>query len=136
MKAEKVVHSVLSAHAGVVAIVGTPARIYPVVMPQEPTYPCITYRRVASERLQGVQSDPGMARVRLQVTSWASKYEDLKTLAEQVRLALERHGSAVTGTTIAGTTVYDIFMGSEADAYEPELDVFAHATDFTVVHAE
>ncbi len=134
MKAEKVIKTVLAAHAGVAGLVV--ARIYPVVMPQEPTYPNIVYRRVASERIQGVHSDPGVARVRLQVTAWAATYDECHALAEQVRLALERYGSAITGTTIAGVTVYDVFMGTEADAYEPELDKFAHATDFTVVHAE
>ncbi len=134
MKAEKVIKTVLDAHAGTAALVA--ARIYPLVMPQEPAYPCITYRRVASERMQGVQTDPGVVRARLQVTAWAETYDACKGLAEQIRLALERHGSAVTGTAIAGVTVYDIFMGSEADAYEPELDKFAQAIDFTVVHAE
>jgi hypothetical protein len=134
MKAEKVIKTVLAAHAGTAALVGT--RIYPVLMPQEPTYPCITYRQVDSSRLQGVQTNPGVARIRLQVTGWAKTYEETKSLAEQIRLALERYGSAITGTTIAGVVVYDIFMGSGADAYEPELDVFALSTDFTVVHEE
>lgn len=134
MKAEKVIHTVLAGNAGVTALVGS--RIYAVVMPQGPVYPCLTYRLVASTRLQGVYTDPGMARVTLQLTSFATSYEGAKELAEAVRLALERYGSALTGTPIAGVTVYDITIGSEADSYEPELEAFAQSTDFTVLHAE
>lgn len=134
MKAEKVIHNRLSTHAGVSALVST--RVYPLVLPQEPTYPAITYAKVSSQRIEAVHSDPGMAIIRIQVTCWALTFDSVKSLAEQVRLALERYGTAVTGTTIAGVTVYDIRMGSEADAYEPTLDAFASSIDFTVTHAE
>lgn len=134
MKAEKVIRSRLSTHAGVTALAST--RIYPVVLPQEPTYPAITFSVVSSQRTEGVYSNPGMATVRFQITCWALTYDSVKSLAEQVRLALERYGTSVSGTTIAGVTVYDIHMGSSADAYEPTLDAFASSIDFTVVHAE
>lgn len=134
MKAEKVVRERLSTHAGTTALVAS--RIYPVVLPQEPTYPAITFSRVSSQRIEGVHTNPGMATVRIQITCWASTFDSAKSVAEQVRLALERYGTSVSGTTIAGVTVYDIHMGSEADAYEPTLDAFASSVDFTVVHAE
>jgi hypothetical protein len=137
MKAEQVIQTRLTSFAGVTAIVGaSPARVYPIVLPQKPILPAIVYRRVSSERIEGVYSDPGMARVRIQITSWADKYTDVKNLAEQVRLALERFGSAVSGTPIAGVTVFDIHMGSEVDDYVPEVMAYAVATDFTVVHLE
>lgn len=134
MKAEKVIRDRLNTHAGTIALVAS--RIYPVVLPQTPTYPAVTFSVVSSQRTEGVYSDPGMARVRFQITCWALTYDGVKSLAEQVRLALQRYGTSVSGTTIAGVTVYDIHMGSEADAYEPTLDAFAASIDFTVVHAE
>lgn len=134
MSAEKVIRDRLNSHAGVNALVA--GRIYPLLLPQEPTYPAITYRRVASSRIQSVHSDPGMARVQIQVTCWALSYDSVRSVTEQVRLALERYGTAVTGTTLSGLTVYDIYMGSEADSYEPEIDAFASSVDYTVIHAE
>lgn len=134
MKAEKVIRERLNTFAGVTALVAS--RIYPLVLPQEPTYPAITFSRVSSQRIEGVYTDYGMARVRIQITCWALTYDSAKAVAEQVRIALERYGTAVSGTLIAGVTVYDIHMGSEADAYEPTLDAFASSVDFTVVHAE
>lgn len=138
MKAEAVIYNVLKDNANVAALVVANGvnRIYPVILPQEPIYPAILYKAVSSERIQGVHSDPGYARVRVQVTCIARAFDDALDLAEKARIALERHGSAVTGTTIAGVTVYDIFMGSEAQTYEPEIECYAIATDYTVVHAE
>lgn len=136
MKAESVIHYRLTTFSGTQALVGT--RVHPVLLPQEPVYPAIVYKRTESRRTEGEYSDPGMAFVRIQVTCFSKDYVEVKALAEQIRLALERYGSALTGTPINGVTVYDIHMGSEADTYEPgeRLEVFAHATDFTVVHAE
>ena len=138
MKAGKVIKYRLSTTAGVTAIVGaSPAdRIYPVVLPEKPVYPAITYRQVDSTRLQGPHSDPGVATVRVQVTAFAESFDAAKALAEQIRLSLERYGTAVTGTPINGVTVYDITVGSEADAYIAELDLFAISTDYTVTHQE
>jgi hypothetical protein len=137
MKAEAVIFDRLSTFAGVTALIGTdPARVWPVALPQDPVYPCLSYRRIESRRVQGVYIDPGYAYVTVQVNGFAKTFEELKALMEQVRLALERFGSALTGTTIAGVLVYDIVMGSEADSYEPALDVYAHAVDFEVLHAE
>lgn len=134
MKAEKVVYERLTTHAGVSGLVGT--RVYPLVLPQNPTYPCIMYQRVSSSRVQGVHSDPGMAQVTVRIVCLDHEYNDVKALAEQVRLALERYGSSIAGTLIAGVNVYDILMGSEADAYEEDLDVFSHSLEFTIIHQE
>lgn len=138
MKAGKVIKYRLSTFAGVTAIVGTSPndRVYPVVLPEKPTYPAITYRQIDSTRLQGPHSDPGVATVRVQVTAFAESFDAAKALAEQIRLALERYGTAITGTDIAGVTVYDITIGSDADSYIPELDLFAISTDFSVTHQE
>ena len=139
MKAEAVIHYRLTTHAGVVNLIQ--GRVHAGVLPQAPVYPCLVYRRVESRRVQGVYTDPGYAFVRVQITCLAKTYEEIKDVAEQVRLALERYGSALTGTAIptaeaGNVTVYDITLGTEADAYEPVLDVFSHAVDFEVLHAE
>lgn len=139
MKAETVIVSRLTTVAGVTDLIGaSPFRLYPLVLPQESErkYPAMTYKVIDSERTRGVYTDPGESKVRLQLTCWAETYNEAKALAEQVRLALERFGSGPLGTLIAGVTVYDIFMGSEADTYEPSVQAYAVAVDYTVVHAE
>jgi hypothetical protein len=134
MKAETVIHYRLTTHAGVVDLVND--RVYPVALPQDPVYPCVNFRRVESRRVQGVYTDPGYAFATIQITCLAKKFSELTALVEQIRVALERHGSALTGTTIAGVLVYDITLGTEVSSYEPALDAYAHAIDFEVLHAE
>lgn len=138
MKAESVIYERLSTHSGVTAYVGAgpAARVHPTVLPQGVQLPAIVYRRISSRRVQGVHSDPGYAYVTLQITCYAETFATVAALAEQVRVALERYGSAVTGTSIAGVTVYDIEFGSEASTYEPELGIEAYSLDVTVLHAE
>lgn len=138
MKAGSVIKYRLANFAGVTAIVGASPndRIYPVVLPQDPVLPAIAYRQIAGRRLRGTNDDPGVAEVTVQVTAFARTCDEAKSLAEQIRIALERYGTAVTGTSINGVTVYDIVMGSDADDYVPEIPCFAVATDFTVTHLE
>jgi hypothetical protein len=139
MKAADVLFTRLSTFAGVTAIVGsgTAARIYGIALPQNVALPAIVMRATNSERIESVYSDPGMATVRMQLTCWsADSAKEARDLAEQVRGALERYGSALSGTVIAGVTVYDIHMGSEAELYDPEVKAFAVAVDYSVVHAE
>jgi hypothetical protein len=138
MKAAEVIFSRLSTFADVSAIIGTgdAARIYAITLPQPAVYPAITIRAINSRRLESVYSDPGMAEVRMQITCWSRDGDEARDLAEAVRKALERFGSGPLGTLIAGVTVYDIHMGSEAELYDPEVKAFAVAVDYTVVHAE
>lgn len=138
MKACKVIKFRLTNFAGVTALVGAAPndRIYPLAMPQVPVYPAITYKQVDSNRLMGTYDDPGVANVTVQVVAWAKTFDEVKALTEQIRLALERFGTAITGTPIDGVTVYDIKMGSDADGYIGELDIFFITTDFTVTHVE
>lgn len=138
MKAETVIHDRLSSFFGVTALIGAgaAARLYPVVVPPTPIYPLIAFRRVASRRLQGAHSDPGYAYVTVQITSMDKTALKALALAEQVRLALERYGSAITGVVVAGVTVYDITMGTEVSDYDSDVDVHMVATDFTILHGE
>jgi len=138
MKAEKVIKYRLSNYAGVTALVGTGSsnRVYPNALPQDPTYPAIVFKRIASRRLQGAHQDPGVCYATMQVICLARSADDALALTEQVRLALERYGWAISGGLIDGVTVYDITLGSDASDYDGELDVHITSTDYTVVHQE
>lgn len=140
MKAEKVIKYRLRTHAGVAALVGGTTvaanRVYPDVLPQDPTYPAIVYKRIASRRLKGAHSDPGIAYATIQVVVLAKTAADRFNLVEQVRLALERYGRDLNGTLVDGVTVYDVQIGSDATDYDGELDVYLASIDFTVNHAE
>lgn len=138
-----VIRTRLQAVAGVTALVGAAPndRIYRGMVPQkpDPIYPVIVLRRVpnASARLKGVYSDPGYAKVPVQVICLGDTQDQADQVAEQVRLAIERFGSGQpAGTPFAGVTLYDIVMGAEAEGYVEEIEKFFTATDWTVEFLE
>jgi hypothetical protein len=122
----------LSGYAGLTALVG--ARIYPRLLPQNPTYPAVTYDRISAERQSAMGSDSGLVSGRWQVSSWGKTYTDARDIAEQVRKALQRYRG-----TSSGTVIQDIFIESENDL-PPELvdgeAVFQIASDFIVWFVE
>lgn len=125
--------------AAVTAIVGASPndRIHKFWVPQKPVYPAIAYKLLATDRLVGTYSDPGYCKATVQVISLAKTADAADALAEQVRLALERFGSAQpAGIPFAGATLYDIVMGSSADGYSPEAESFFVSQDWTVHHLE
>lgn len=69
-------------------------RIYPVIAPQNVTFPCVTWQRISSERVTAMGSDPGLVRMRVQVDGWASTYESARLIAEAIRTRLERWRNA------------------------------------------
>ena len=75
-------------------------------------------------------SDTGLARARIQVDGWAKSYDEVRAVAEQVRLALQRWSNSV------GTVVQDIYILNELDLYETETRLHRVMFDFDVVYVE
>jgi hypothetical protein len=118
-------------------LVGTD--IFRGMLPQKPAYPCIVVQRVpnGSRRTKGAYSDPGYAIVPVQVISLAKTQDEADAVAEQVRIALERFGSAQpAGIPFAGTTLFDIEKGTEAEGYLEEIEGFFVTADYIVHHLE
>jgi hypothetical protein len=139
MKAGDVIKTRLGQVAGVTALVGMPPndRIHKFWIPEGSVYPAIAYKQLSAHRLKGTYSDPGYAKVIVQVISLAKTADAADALDEQIRLALERFGSSQpAGIPFAGTTLYDIEMGSSADGYAEEAEAFFVTTDWTVHHLE
>lgn len=116
----------LSTFAGLMALIAT--RIYPIIMPQGVTYPAVTYQRISTQpREIAMGEDPGIARARIQITSWGETFVSARTVADQVRLAMERY-------TVAG--IFDVYIIGEMDLYDPDALKFGVAIDCEVVHSE
>jgi hypothetical protein len=82
--------------AGLGALVST--RIYPSPIPQNPTYPLVTYQKIDAPRDYVMGNQSGLVFSRFQVDSWAETYDACEALAEQVRLSLSNY--AGTSDTI------------------------------------
>lgn len=94
-------------------------RCYPLTMPQSPTYPAIVYARQASTPQYRLEGGASLTQVRMEVSCFARTYDEVKSLADDARLAME-------GAGFKGTLIFDM------DVYEPDVKLYQVMMDFYV----
>jgi hypothetical protein len=124
---EEVLFTHLTGFAGLSALVA--ARVYPLLLPQVPTYPALTYQRIDSphEGVMGGATD--IARTRVQVDSWAETYAEAKAVATQVRLALDNWESEAVSPAIINAA-----FDTDGDIYEEEVGIYRVRADYLILH--
>ena len=134
MTVENAVRSRLNGFAGLTSLVAS--RIHPLTLPQNVTYPAVSYSKVSVERVRAMGADPGLALARFQVSCWATTYAAVRDVGEQVRAALQRWRG-----TVEGVVIQESFFENEVDLFEPAVGeptrgIYHRALDFTVIHEE
>lgn len=123
---EQALEDRLTSYAGLTALIST--RVYPVVLPQNPTKPAITYQRVGGDREHGMTVDYGLAHPVIQVDVWASTFPSARAVAEQVELALLRYENAASTPVIL-----DVLPENEGiDDYEDATKLWRHTRDWRI----
>lgn len=120
---EEVVVSRLQANAAVGADLGTStnARIYPLVTPQYPEYPCLVYERAASDYQHNMLGDSNISMGVLELTVVGKSFLNVKNISGNIRLAL----SGLRGTYTVGAkslVVQRFLISSDEDGYAPPLE--------------
>lgn len=129
------IYARLKAHAGTLALVGS--RIYPMRLPQGPTYPAIRYQFIGAPRVHAMGADTGQVNASLQVDCYAETYTGARTLSDQVIDALSRWEA-----TSGGVVVDHVFVDGERDLDEPTLEhdgeqgIYRVMLDLTVHYQE
>ena len=124
------IETVLQAYlAANVALCG--GRVWPMKLPQKPTLPAITYRKISGPRIQTHDGASGLAHPRIQISCWAETYLAAKQLAEEVRQDLDGFSGAM-GATHVGS----MFLSNETDLYDPETGRWHIPVDFILFHDE
>lgn len=90
-----------AAASGLAALIDT--RFYPQLMPQNPTYPAVTYMLVAAPRETAMGADPGIVYAHLQFSAWSLDYLEATQVAEQLRVAFQRWRGTVGDVEILDT---------------------------------
>lgn len=111
MSAVGITQERLTSAAGNTAKVGT--RVYAVRAPQRPTTPYQVVRLISRPEVHTMVADLGHVDARVEVSTFASTYEDCEATALQARSALNDY----QGTT-AGFEVDLIALDNEQDIYE------------------
>lgn len=123
------VYSQLSGVAGVSALVAS--RIYPKVLPQQPTMPALVYQVIDNDRANVHRGQTTGARARVQVTCWGNTEASVSAVKDQVRLAM----IAATGS-IASVTIDGVSCEGEVEGFEPDTVRHWIALDFFIWHRE
>lgn len=94
-------------------------RVYPLVMPQNPTLPAIVYSRVSINPFNRLEGGSSIDQIRMQIDVYASTYSAVKSLAESVRTAMEAASFKAT-------------LQLEQDFFEPNLNIYQVTQDYYV----
>lgn len=126
MTIAEVIRAKLIANTALATLVGQ--RIYPMKLPQTPTYPAITYQRVAG----GHQGDIGVSSPDFQFDCWASGYSEAETLSKTICAALERESFISNGYEIIKCTLTRTPM----DLYDSTVGKYRVSLDFKITYRE
>ena len=136
MSIESEIYTRLTTHAGLSVLVST--RVYPwTEVPQEPTYPFVTYHLVSAPRPHAMGVDAGVVMAMFQFNVWAEDdevgtagYDAMLAAKDQLRLALQRW------RTTSGTIVQDTFLENESDDSDPVLESHGRRFDARIIYEE
>jgi hypothetical protein len=121
--------AVLAAHAGLDALIN--GRCDPLVLPQEPTLPALTYQRIDGPRVGAIGGPSYLASPRIQITAWASTYKAAKQVADQVRDALDGYLG-----DLGGGNQWMAQLANDLDDYEEATQRYRVILDFVITHGE
>ena len=98
------------------------SRVTPVLLPDDVTYPAITYSRVSTERITTLSGSTGLARASFQVSAWSPDYLEVLTVASGIRQALD----GIEGTLIE----------NQIDLFDTTARVHYANLQFSIWHTE
>jgi len=128
---EESLYAYLKAYAGLSALVGS--RIYPLILPQPPTLPAVTYFKVSLVNKRTLASPSNVLKqVRVQFSCWADTYSEAKSVAAQVKLALQDFRGEMGGA--GGVQVLDGNIINEQDLYETDTGIYHVPVDVLIMH--
>lgn len=105
-------------------------RLYPVIWPDAPTFPLVTYQRVSTVTQNMLSGPLSMATVRMQYDAWGITYSDAKAAAAALTASLE----GFQGTLPNGIAVDNIVLDSSFDLYDSPSLRFRVSSDFLVTY--
>jgi len=124
------IYNFLKAEANVIAVTGQ--RIYPEILPADPTFEAITFRAVAHDPDTVHGGTTGLVRSDYFIDAWAEAHADADALATIVRVALKN----LTGS-FGGITVQQIFYTiGPLTVFEDTVEAYRTTQMFSIWHGE
>jgi len=126
MSIDSSLYTRLSTYAGLIALTST--RIYPPPVPQNPTYPLVTYQEIDRVPVKVMGTNAGVVHIRYQIDSWASTLAAAKAVAAQIALALDNYAGTSDSVVIKNCF---LDMG-QSSPYDDEEGVHRYIQDFII----
>lgn len=105
------------------------ARVYPVRLPQNPTYPCATFQVISEPRSHSMEGRVA-ANPLVQIDCWAKTYQEAQDLASAVERAMDMFSGRMGGVL----NVLSCLQRERQDFYEPDVDDYRVSLDFAIWH--
>lgn len=100
-------------------------RIYVLKLPQNPTYPAVTFFKASNPR----HHDLDIAYPRFQFDVWAASYEAAKNVADEIRKALQREKGDWSGIKV----IQGVYL-NEIDLYEDDTKIYHIVSDYKIIY--
>lgn len=114
----------LNAQSGITTLCSS--RIYALILPEQPTYPAITFNSTDLYRDYTFDGEGTLAPTEMQIDCWAQTYEGSRQLLQAVINAIKNF----TGTMGSSTTISQVILGADVNVYEDQ--VLAYRSSITV----
>lgn len=114
MSIYKALRAFLLADAPLAAVLGT--RIYPIKLPQNPTFPAVTIQQISGFRYGHLRGPASLARPRYQIDAWtharssASAFEECQVLGGLLLSRLEAYSGMMADTSTSPVSVYQVWV--------------------------
>lgn len=127
MTLDEAVYTRLTTHAGVSALVAT--RVYPVVLPQAPTFPALTYQLISEIRPSHIGGPGHLPGALYQVTAWGTTLLSVRAVLDAVRGALDGYQGTV-GTVVIQASILE--EQRDDPGYQPEVGIYGASADYRI----
>lgn len=108
------------------------SRVYAFMLPQNPTYPAITYSRDGSSRNSTTEGQTNYVGADIQIDAWANSYLEAKALQKALRDALVNYRGMM-----GAVKVDQVRITTDApDLFEDEVQKYRCSTAYVFWHYE
>lgn len=113
----KAIRTLLLDSAAIAAEVG--ARVYPLILPQHPVMPAMTYRYQADRPDITFDGQGQLQEVQVELDCWGDDYDEAVDLADIVESTVKNYSG-----TPAGVEIQQIYIESTVPVYEKESEKY------------
>lgn len=103
------------------------SEVYPIVIPQQASYPAVRYVRITSTRDMNHDEVESWVRSVFQIDCFGSSYSEAVSTAETVKAAVNDY---------TGGTIQKARLDFEVESLEGDTDLFRVMQQFTIWHRE